>query len=58
MQRIPQYPICENPKIKRKMSMFAILSHKKENTDELPSHNESEMEKVMSMLAREAHNID
>lgn len=59
-QKIPQCPKCDNTKLKRKVSIFATISGRKESdSDEaMPDIDESKMEKAMAMLANEAGRIN
>ena len=59
-QKIPTCPKCGSIKLKRKISIFATISGRKdENFDEgMPDIDESKMEKAMSMLAGEAGRIN
>ena len=58
--KIPNCPKCGEVKLKRKISIFATISGRKdENFDEgMPDIDESKMEKAMSMLAGEAGRIN
>ena len=59
-EKIPSCPRCRKVKLQRRMSVFAKISTKKEDTggDELAGFDESKMEKAMEMLAQEAGGID
>ncbi len=59
-EKIPFCPNCRKVKLQRRMSVFAKISAKKEDSgnEDLPGFDESKMEKAMEMLAREAGGID
>jgi putative FmdB family regulatory protein len=57
-KKIPACPRCANPRLKRKVSMFAVTGRADENSmDDLPM-DASKMEKAMEMMAREAEHIN
>ncbi len=59
--KVPACPKCDNPKLERRVSMFAVISGKKEESsesDDMPPIDESKMEKAMAMLAREAEGMN
>jgi putative FmdB family regulatory protein len=58
-EKIPKCPMCKTVKLKRKVSIFATISGRKGDDAEsdIPSFDESKMEKAMSMLANEAGHI-
>ncbi|HET6491043.1 MAG TPA: zinc ribbon domain-containing protein [Syntrophales bacterium] len=58
--KIPVCPRCRKVKLQRRMSIFAKLSPRKEDSsgEDLSGFDESKMEKAMEMLAREAGGID
>jgi putative FmdB family regulatory protein len=51
---IPDCPTCKDVKLNRKVSLFAPLSDRKEDSDGMPPVDEGKMEKAMSMLVKEA----
>jgi len=59
--KIPDCPKCKDVKLKRKVSIFAAISSRKDeggmDTD-MPPIDEARMEKAMAMLASEADGID
>jgi putative FmdB family regulatory protein len=56
---IPSCPRCKRVKLQRQMSIFSKLSGRSEEQgDDMPPVDESQMEKAMEMLAREADRID
>ena len=59
-EKIPECPNCKGIKLKRKVSMFAALSGKKEEAggEDMPQVDEAKMEKAMAMLEREAEGIN
>jgi putative FmdB family regulatory protein len=60
-EKIPVCPVCGNPDLKKRISLFATLSGRKEEgtgEDGLPPIDESKMEKAMAMLAKEADKIN
>ena len=59
-EKIPDCPKCDNVKLKRKVSIFATISGRKDEDvdDGMPDIDESKMEKAMSMLAGEAGRIN
>lgn len=59
-EKIPDCPKCGKVKLKRKVSIFATISGRKdeEALDGMPDIDESKMEKAMSMLASEAGRIN
>lgn len=57
-QKIPSCPRCANPRLKRKVSLFAVTGRAEENSmDDLPM-DASKMERAMEMMAREAEHIN
>ncbi len=58
--RIPNCPRCGNVKLKKKVSIFAAISGRKEEDfdSSMPDIDESKMEKAMAMLAGEAGRIN
>ncbi|MBN1625515.1 MAG: zinc ribbon domain-containing protein [Deltaproteobacteria bacterium] len=56
----PSCPKCEKVKLERRMSAFSTLKNRGENNDntDMPDIDESKMEKAMSLLTREAENLD
>lgn len=60
-EKIPQCPVCGNPDLERRVSLFATISSRKEESagdDNMPDIDESRMEKAMAILAREADKIN
>ena len=59
-QKIPTCPKCGSKKLKRKVSIFATISGRKDEDsgESMPDIDESKMEKAMSMLANEAGRIN
>jgi putative FmdB family regulatory protein len=59
-EKIPDCPKCGNMKLKRKVSIFATISGRKDEDagESMPDLDESKMEKAMSMLASEAGRIN
>jgi putative FmdB family regulatory protein len=59
-EKIPTCPRCGKVKLKRKVSIFAALSGKKEDAaqGDMPPIDESKLEKAMSMLAGQADKIN
>ncbi len=60
-EKVPACPKCDNPRLERRVSRFAILTGKHKESDEpdnLPDIDESKLEKAMAMLEREARHID
>ena len=59
-EKIPDCPKCGKVKLKRKVSIFATISGRKDEDalDGMPDIDESKMEKAMSMLASEAGRIN
>ncbi len=59
-EKIPNCPKCKRVKLKRQMSVFAMVSGGKEAaaSDDMPSIDEAKMEKAMAMLAGEADKIN
>ena len=60
-EKVPSCPKCDNPKLKRKMSTYAIISKsdqdQEEGLEDLPI-DESKMEDAVMSLASEAENIN
>ena len=58
--KVPNCPKCGDVKLKRKVSIFATLSGRKEEDfgDGMPDIDESKMEKAMAMLAGEAGSMN
>ncbi|HHO75538.1 MAG TPA: zinc ribbon domain-containing protein [Deltaproteobacteria bacterium] len=58
--KIPNCPKCGHVKLKKKVSIFAAISGRKEEDSGglMPDIDESKMEKAMAMLAGEAGGID
>lgn len=60
-ETIPGCPKCENPKLKRKMSSYGIITGNKSSddkgVDDLPI-DESKLEEAMMSIASEAENIN
>jgi putative FmdB family regulatory protein len=60
-EKIPDCPTCKNVKLERKVSVFATISGRKDDSEadaDMPPIDEAQMEKAMGMLAREAERID
>ncbi|GAB4377257.1 MAG: zinc ribbon domain-containing protein [Calditrichia bacterium] len=60
-EKIPACPHCDNEKLERRVSLFAVLSGKKDDSsgeDDMPPIDETKMEQAMAMLAKEADKID
>jgi len=59
-EKTPNCPNCKGVKLKRKMSLFANISQKKDDGPDadMPSFDEAKMEKAMAMLASEAEKIN
>ena len=60
VEKIPTCPKCEKTTLQRQMSKFTTLKHKNNEGDEMPipDMDESKLEQAMTLLAREAENID
>jgi putative FmdB family regulatory protein len=60
-EKIPNCPKCGDVPLKRKVSLFAAITGRKKEDDEMegsmPPIDESKLEKAMSMLASEADRI-
>ena len=57
-KKVPGCPKCNNPKLSKQVSIFAVTGRAEENSvDDLPI-DESKMEKAMEMMAKEAENIN
>ena len=58
--KVPDCPKCGKVKLKRKVSIFATISGRKEEDCDsgMPNIDESKMEKAMAMLAGEAGRIN
>ncbi|NIV11002.1 MAG: zinc ribbon domain-containing protein, partial [Aliifodinibius sp.] len=60
-EKIPQCPNCDNVRLERRVSLFAMSSGKKDEQAEeegMPPMDESKMERAMAALANEAENIN
>ena len=59
-KKVPDCPGCKDVKLKRRMSLFAAVSSRKEKdrADDTPPIDEAGMEKAMTMLAKEADKIN
>jgi putative FmdB family regulatory protein len=59
-EKNPECPHCRDVQLKRKMSLFAAISGRKEEGPavDMPPVDEAKMEKAMAMLAREAEGIN
>lgn len=58
-EKRPMCPRCEKNQLDRRMSVFAVSKNRSEEEDSpMPDMDESQMEKAMSMLAREVENVD
>ncbi len=60
-EKIPACPKCGNPALEKRVSMFAFISGKKEESETepgMPDIDEAKLEKAMAALAREADRID
>ena len=59
IKKKPNCPKCNKKELERKMSIFSV-SRKKDQDDDLPMPDldESKLEQAMSMLAKDAENID
>lgn len=60
-EKIPFCPKCQDVQLERRMSLFATISNRGEDSEAdegMPPVDESKMEQAMGMLAREAENID
>jgi len=59
-EKVPSCPKCENPRLKRMMSTFAVSSGRGDTQvdEDMPPIDESKMEQAMEMLAREADRIN
>jgi putative FmdB family regulatory protein len=59
-EKIPICPTCKTVSLKRQMSVFAKITRGQEEPagEEMPSLDESRMEKAMAMLANEMDGID
>lgn len=58
--KVPRCPRCRTVKLRKKVSLFAAISGRKgdEGEGDMPSFDEAQMEKAMSMLEREAGSLD
>jgi len=57
-KKVPGCPKCNNPKLTKQVSLFAVTGRAEENNmDDLPI-DESKMEQAMAMMAKEAENIN
>jgi len=60
-EKVPDCPKCKNGPLKRKVSLFAALTGRRDDEgadDGMPPIDESRMEKAMAMLASEADKIN
>ncbi|HDH06199.1 MAG TPA: zinc ribbon domain-containing protein [Nitrospirae bacterium] len=59
-EKIPDCPNCKDIKLRRRMSLFAAVSGKKEEGMDagMPPVDEAKMEKAMNMLVKEADKIN
>ena len=60
-EKIPDCPRCKDVKLERKVSLFATISGRKDESGadaDLPPIDEAQMEKAMGLLAREAEKMD
>ena len=60
-EKIPACPKCQNPQLQKRVSLFATISKRKEEgaaEDGMPPVDERQMEKAMTMLAKEADKIN
>jgi len=56
---VPDCPACKDIKLNRKVSLFATVSGSRaEDSDGMPPIDEGKMEKAMSMLAKEASQMN
>ena len=59
VEKRPDCPKCGQKKLERQMSVFSSLRHKGEEEDmPMPDIDESKMEQAMSLLAKEAENMN
>jgi len=59
IEKRPDCPKCGQKKLERQMSVFSSLRHKGEEEDmPMPDIDESKMEQAMSLLAKEAENMN
>ena len=59
VEKRPDCPKCGQKKLERQMSVFSSLKHKGEEEDmPMPDIDESKMEQAMSLLAKEAENMN
>ena len=59
VEKRPACPKCGQKKLERQMSVFSSLRHKGEEDDmPMPDIDESKMEQAMSLLAKEAENMN
>ena len=59
VEKKPDCPKCGQKKLERQMSVFSSLRHKGEEEDmPMPDIDESKMEQAMSLLAKEAENMN
>ncbi len=60
-EKIPVCPTCGNPKLQKRVSLFATISKRKEEgagEEGMPPIDERQMEKALAMLAKEADKIN
>lgn len=61
-EKIPDCPTCKDVKLQRKVSLFATISGRKDDSGDMdadmPPIDEAKMEKAMGMLAREAEHMN
>ncbi|PIE31647.1 hypothetical protein CSA56_17705 [candidate division KSB3 bacterium] len=60
-EKIPDCPTCQNVRLTRRVSLFATISKRQTDEgseDDMPPIDETQMEKAMGMLAREAEHMD
>lgn len=62
-EKVPACPKCDNPRLERRVSLFAILSGKQKEEEEmdeamLSNIDESKLERAMAMLESKAEQID
>lgn len=61
-EKTPNCPTCKDVKLRRKVSVFATISNRKDDSsggdENLPPFDEAKMEQAMGMLAREAEHLN
>lgn len=57
-EKRPLCPRCKKVELDRSMSVFATVKHRGEEDEGFPAGDEAQMERAMSMLAKEAENLD